>query len=60
MTLSRETDRARALADARAWLSRFTPDRPLFVGEEVMRSVRREPGLADMLDRIAVIERIPR
>lgn len=41
---------------ARAALSRFSPERPLWVGAEMMKAMRARPEIADLMDRVRVCE----
>ena len=45
---------------ARAVLSRFTPTAPMFVPPSVFRAMKRDAGLADMMDRVAETQPLPR
>ena len=47
------------VADARAVLSRFTPDEPLWVTPIAYRAMLKEPGIADMMDRVRVVQQMP-
>ena len=48
------SDRQRDLeiAQARASLSLFTPERPMMVGSVVYKAMQAEPSLADLMDRV--------
>lgn len=44
---------------ARAELSRFSPERPLWVGPNLYAAMAKETALADMLDRVRIVLPLP-
>lgn len=45
--------------EARAVLSRFTPENPLLVGRNVYQAMTEKPALADMMDRVRLYADLP-
>lgn len=47
------------LAQVRALLGSFSPARPFAARPEVMRQLKADPALADLMDRVALSEPLP-